>query len=170
MQIVTAVQSLYTPVTSGVYPEMIRRRDLGLIRRILLWFLPLISAGCVVTFFFAKGALLLIGGEKYGAAEPILRALIPVLFFSFPGMLCGGPTLGAIDRVKETTLTTLITAAVQLIGLALLLAAGRFEVVSIALLRGGTEALMCFLRGGFGWKYRREFSAERVRKPGTDQT
>ena len=115
---------------------MIRRRDLGLIRRILLWFLPLISAGCVVTFFFAKGALLLIGGEKYGAAEPILRALIPVLFFSFPGMLFGWPTLGAIDRVKETTLTTLITAAVQLIGLALLLAAGRFEVVSIALLRG----------------------------------
>lgn len=168
MQIVTAVQSLYTPVTSGVYPEMIRRRDLGLIRRILLWFLPLISAGCVVTFFFAKGALLLIGGEKYGAAEPILRALIPVLFFSFPGMLFGWPTLGAIDRVKETTLTTLITAAVQLIGLALLLAAGRFEVVSIALLRGGTEALMSFLRGGFCWKYRREFSAERVRKPGTD--
>lgn len=96
MQIVTAVQSLYTPVTSGVYPEMIRRRDLGLTGG--FYVVPTADLRRVRGhLLFCQGGLLLIGGEKYGAAEPILRALIPVLFFSFPGMLFGWPTLGAID-------------------------------------------------------------------------
>lgn len=157
MQMVSAVQAMYTPVTDGIYPHMVKTRDWHLIRRVAKIFMPLIAAGCVFTFFAAEYALLLVGGEKYVTAVPLLRAFIPLLFVSFPAMLFGWPALGAIGKEKETTKTTLITATVQILGLLLLLLCSKFTVINLALLRGSTDLLMFALRYGYCRKYRREF-------------
>ena len=158
MQLIGAVQSLYTPITSGIYPQMMRSRDRRLIQKTMKIFMPIVCVGCVFTFFVAKYALLIVGGEKYVAAENTLRLLIPVLFFSFPSMLYGWPTLGAINKQRETTMTTIISAMFQVTMILLLIVFDRFDLVSVAILRGCTEAVLLALRFGTYWKYRAEFA------------
>lgn len=158
MQLIGAVQSLYTPITSGIYPQMMRSRNRRLIQKTMIIFMPIVCVGCVFTFFVAKYALLIVGGEKYVAAENTLRLLIPVLFFSFPSMLYGWPTLGAINKQRETTMTTIISAVFQVTMILLLIVFDRFDLVSVAILRGCTEAVLLALRFGTYWKYRAEFA------------
>lgn len=157
MQMVSAVQSMYSPITDGIYPHMVKTKDLRLVRKIERRFMVIVTAGCLFTFFFAKYALLILGGEKYLDAVPLLRAFIPLLFVSFPAMLYGWPTLGAINKVKETTITTIITAILQILGIFLLFMFREFNVVNLALLRGGTEFCMFILRFGYCQKYKSDF-------------
>ena len=158
MQLVAAVQSLYTPITSGIYPSMVRTRSMKFITRILLIFMPIVTAGCVICFLFADFFVTLVGGAQYAPAADVFRALIPVLFFSFPAMLFGWPALGPVGKQRETTLTTIITAAAQVSGLTMLILSGRFTLINIALLRGATELLMLLLRGGYCYQFRNEFN------------
>lgn len=154
---ISAVQAMYEPINSGVYPDMVKNKDLKVIKRTLSIFMPIVTVGCVFTIFVAKYALLFVGGKQYVDAAGLLRALTPVLFISFPTMLFGWPTLGAFGKAKEVTITTIVTAVAQIIGLLILMAMGRFELIEIALLRGITELLMFVSRVGFCFKFRKEF-------------
>lgn len=158
MQLVGAVNSMYTPITNGIYPSMIRTKSLGFIKKILLIFMPIVTAGCVFCFFFAEWILTIVSGAEYAAAVPVFRCMIPVMFFSFAGMLFGWPTLGAIGKSKETSLTTVITAVAQISGLFALIAVDRFTLIHIALLRGATEFLMLVLRFGMCMRFRHEYN------------
>ena len=158
MQLIGAVQSLYTPITNGIYPEMMRTKDRGLIRKMLVVFLPIVCIGCVITFFIAKYVLLIVGGSEYILAENILRLLIPVLFFSFLSILYGWPTLGAIGKQKQVTTTTILAAVFQVVLILILVLFGKFNLISIAVVRCITEAVLFVLRFGVYWKNRHEFS------------
>lgn len=159
LQLVMAAMSLYTPVIDGIYPDMVRRRDWRLIRKTGRIYLPLITAGCVLTYFAAELALTIVGGEKYVTAVPLLRAFIPLLFVTFPEMLLGWPALGAIGRAQEVTRTTLVAAAMQVAGLAWLLLTGRFTAINLAWLRCGTECCLLGMRCGYCRKFAGEFVA-----------
>ncbi|MBU5430650.1 oligosaccharide flippase family protein [Kineothrix sp. MSJ-39] len=158
IQLVGAVQSMYTPITNGIYPTMIRTKSLKFIKKVSIIFMPLVVAGCLFCLVFAKYILLIVGGKQYLAAVPVFRALIPVMLFSFPGMLFGWPTLGPIGKQKQTTLTTIITAVVQVVGLGVLIITGKFSLLCIAILRGCTECLMMILRLIICFKYKNDFS------------
>lgn len=158
LQMASAVTAMYTPVIDGIYPYMVKTRDWWIIKKTATIFMSLITCGCIFTFFAAKIALLIIGGKKYVTAVPLLRAFIPLLFFSFPAMLYGWPALGAIGKSKETTTTTFVTAAGQVIGLFLLLFISEFSVINLALLRGITEAALFAMRYGYCQKYKGEFT------------
>lgn len=158
MQMVSAVQSCYSPITDGIYPHMVRTKDIKLIKKTAKIFMPLIACGCIFTFVVAKYALLILGGEKYVDATSLLRAFILLLFFSFPAILFGWPTLGAIGKIRETTTTTMVTAALQIAGLCILYFTNNFSVINLALLRGTTEACMFLMRFGVYWCNRREFN------------
>lgn len=158
LQMVTAVQALYTPLTDGIYPHMVKSRDFGLIKKAAKIYMPLVTTGCIFTLVVAKYALLILGGEQYVVAANILRALVPVLFFSFLSMLFGWPALGAINKQKETTITTVVTAIVQILGLVLLILIDQFTLINIALLRGATECMLFVYRFLYVRKFRSEFA------------
>ncbi|MBQ9082174.1 MAG: flippase, partial [Clostridia bacterium] len=157
MQIISAVQTMFNPITSGIYPEMVRSRSLGVLKKVCKIFIPVLIVGCIALYFLAKLAILIVSGAKYLDAVPLLRLLIPVLLFSFPGMLAGWPALGAIGRVKETTTTTVISAVFQCVGLGILIAAGQFTIVNIAILRCATEFVLLATRFGYCVRCRNEF-------------
>lgn len=157
MQLVNAVQALYTPVTNGVYPQMIRDKNLKLIKNVILVFMPLIMVGCLIVFFGSDLILQIVGGEKYADVAPLFRWFIPLLLISFPAMLFGWPVLGAIEKSKETTKTTVITALAQIIGLFILAALNQFTLINLAVLRAVTELLLCVMRVGYCYKYRESF-------------
>ena len=157
MQIISAVQVLFNPITGGIYPEMVRSRSMGLLKKVCKICIPVLILGCTVLYVLADLAVLIVSGEKYLEAVPLLRLLVPMLLFSFPAILFGWPALGALGRVKETTATTLISALFQCAGLALLMYAGKFTLTTIALLRCATEVVLCASRLGFCIRFRREF-------------
>ena len=157
MQIISAIQLLFNPITGGIYPEMVRSRSMGLLKKVCKICVPVLILGCTALYFLAEVAILIVSGEKYLEAVSILRLLIPMLLFSFPAMLFGWPALGALGRVKETTATTILSAVFQCAGLALLMATGQFTLISIALLRCATEVVLCTTRLGFCIRFRREF-------------
>ena len=158
MQLVSAVQSLYNPITNGIYPHMMRSKQWSLLKKTALMIMPVVIAGCVFTFFIAKYALLIIAGAKYVPAAPTLRLLIPVMFFSFPAMLFGWPALGAIGKQNQTTLTTIFSALFQITVLVILILTGRIDLVNICIARCITEALLFFSRYTLCRKYRKEFA------------
>ncbi len=165
LQLVTVVQNLYAPLTNGIYPQMVRERNLKLIKKVHLIFMPIVVAGCVFCFFCAKPILLLVGGEKYKTAYILFRTLIPLMLISFPAMMLGWPTLGAIDKAKQVTISTVVTAVVQVAGLLLLAAIKQFTLINIAVLRSATELLLCSMRFGFVWKNRGLFRPLSVEEP-----
>lgn len=146
LNIISAIQGLYAPICNSVYPHMIKEKSLRFIHKILMLIMPMVVCGCVLCFVLAKTALVIIGGEEYVEAYSLFRWMIPILFFSFPAQLYGWPTLGAIGKTKETTISTVVSAAAQIVGLIVLGVANQFTVVNLAILRFVTEALMMGLR------------------------
>ena len=157
LQIISAVQLMFHPISDGIYPEMVRSRSLKLLKKVFLLCMPVLVLGCAALYFLADLAVLIVAGEKYLAAAPMLRMLIPMLACSLPTLLLGWPALGALGRVKETTTTTVAAALVQCAGLAALTAAGRFTIVNICVLRGITEFLQLAARGWYCFRFRKEF-------------
>lgn len=165
LSIMSAIQGLYAPICNGVYPYMIQEKSLKFIRKVLLIFMPIVTAGCIFSYAIADIALLLIGGEKYVAATPIFRLMIPVLFISFPVQILGWPTLGAIGKAKETTVSTVIGAVAQVIGFGVLVVINQFNLIALAILRSLTELVLLITRAFFTYKNRNNF----VKTPHTEE-
>lgn len=160
MSLVGAVQTMYSPISDGIYPRMIATKSLDLFFRILLFFIPLLLVGSLITYFGAHIILLIIGGKKYVMAYLYLQQSIPLLIISFFSILFGWPLLGAINKIKEVTFSTVSTAILQTVGLFLLIVLNMFSITSILLLRSVTELFMALVRISFVYKYRKSFKTE----------
>ena len=123
-----------------------------------LLFLPLVAAGCAAAWLLSDFGIRLVGGNGYAEAVPVFRCLIPVLFFSFFALLLGWPALGAIDRIAETSRSTVYALCFQLLGLLALQCSGHYSLMAVAVLRSITEAVLCGIRGAYVWKNRGEFA------------
>lgn len=152
LNIVLAIQGLYAPICNGVYPHMIKTRSLKFIHKTMLVIMPVVIAGCVLSFVIADQVLLIIGGEKYVSATFLFRCMIPILFFSFPAQLYGWPTLGALGKERLTTLSTIIASVAQIVGIGVLIVCNRMTVINLAILRGATECLFMMVRVCFVYR------------------
>lgn len=157
MSFVGAVQSMYSPISDGIYPHMIKTKNLELFIKIILFFIPFLIMGGLTTFFGAKFIMYIIGGQKYIVAAWYLKETIPLLIISFFSILFGWPLLGAIDKVRETTTTTVVTAILQVIGLALLIVTKDFTIPLLIFVRTITELFMAIFRILYAYRFRELF-------------
>ena len=158
MQIISAIQMLFTPINNGIYPEMVRNKRWGLIKKTLLIFMPLVLIGSLLLYFFAPLAIRIVAGGKYIDADYLLQLLLPVLLLSFPAMLLGWPSLGAINKVKQTSFTTIIAALVQCGGIGILILCGQFTLCALAIVRCISEGVLFATRAWLCYKYRKLFN------------
>ena len=156
-QVVQAVQSMYDPITSSIYPHVAEKKDHKFVLRVTLCLLPLVAVGCVLLYFLAGTAVELIAGSKYLAAVPVLQALTPMLLFSFVAQMLGFPFLGALGWERQTSLSTLVAAGAQVLGLVVLALSHHFTLLSLALLRNITELIFMLLRICFVCAFLREY-------------
>jgi PST family polysaccharide transporter len=157
LSMVSAIQSFYSPITDGVYPDMVKTKNINQIKQMLKIFMPIVAAGCLFCWLAADYALLILGGGKYVGAAYLFRAMIPILFFSFPAMLFGWPTIGALGKTVQITATTVFSACFQIAGLLALGLSGHFTLLNLAFLRCTTELVLLLTRLFFTWRYRKEF-------------
>ncbi len=160
IQLIGAVQAMYTPLSHGLYPYMIKRKDLKLIKAVFLIFMPIVIIGSIAVGYISPLLLTIVGGENYANAATVFRCLLPVLVISFPVAILGWPTLGSIEKTKEINLATLSGAITQIIGLLLLYVLGWFSIVNVAIMRNLSEFIMFATLLFFVVKYRYQFSLE----------
>lgn len=151
--LITTVQSLYSPITNSLFPHMVKEHDVKLTNKVLLIFMPVIVVGCLVCLFGSKIIFTIMCGESYFDAIPTFRFLIPVLLFSFPAMVIGFPVLGAFGYTKDVTKSTVITAIYHIFGILGLYLMGQFTIENIAVLRSTTELLLLIIRMVYCEKY-----------------
>lgn len=156
-QIIAAVQMLYSPIIDSIYPRMVKTKNIKFVSRLLCIFMPLIIVGGIITIVFSKTILWIVGGKQYIDAALILCALVPILLISFPTMIFGWPTLGVIGKQKEVTLSTIVSAIFQFVGLGVLIILNMFTLINIAVLRCVSEAIMFLFRLKYLMKNRRLF-------------
>lgn len=154
MQFIGAVQSLYNPIKDGIYPEMIKTKNLKLFNKILLVFSLPVLLGCFITYFGAPILLTIIGGQKYKAASYLLRLSVPLLFILFLTILYGWPLLGPIGKVKEVTFSTIIGSICQVAGLMALISFHLMTLSLMMILRTISQAVILVMRLGYFKKYK----------------
>ena len=158
MQLITAVQALYAPIINSVFPTMIKERDLKLIHKILLIYMPLIFVGCGMILILGDWAVSLVFTRSYLMSSKLLKYLIPVLIFSFPSMLYGWPCLGPINKQGSATWTTILSAVIQVIGLLILICIQQFNLIWICIVRNITEISLCVVRVIIVYKNKSQFA------------
>lgn len=156
MQLVSAAKSLYAPISNSIYPYMVTNGDLKLIAKIRnLMTIPIVL-GSVVVVLFGEQIMVVISGENYKYAGHILKLLLPVIVASFYSMLYGWPVLGAIGRVRQTTISTVVAATIQLGGILVIYCLGLFNLVTLALCCGISELSLFIIRYGIFLKSKKE--------------
>lgn len=159
MQILSVAKALYNPITNSLYPHMIKEKDIKIIRKVnILMIIPIIL-GSGLIIFGSEVVMLIIGGEKYIGAANVLRFLLPAFIFSFYSMIYGWPVLGAIGMVKETTLTTIIAAIIQILSLGLLIISNRFNLYGLAISCSISEITLFLTRYFIYYKNKMYFKA-----------
>lgn len=146
MQMVAVVQTLYNPIISSVFPTMLKQKNLKIIHKVMLIYMPLILVGCGLIILLGDWVVTLVFTENYLMSSTLLKYLIPLLIVSFPAMLYGWPCLGPINKQKATTISTIISAVVQVLGLILLAIIGKFTLLGICIVRNATELVLCVIR------------------------
>ena len=162
LQIVGAIQGLYSPISDAIYPHMVQTRNIEIVKKFLIFLIPLAILGSTFVYTFSEDILCIISGSKYRAAGKLLRMLTPVLVMGLISILTGWPTLGAIGKQKQTTFTTIISAVFQTLGIVILLCLNVFSLKNIAVLRVATECLLAGGRISYTLKYKREFAHSKV--------
>ena len=157
MQIINAIQAGYTPVSDAIYPEMVRSRNIALVNKVIKIFVPFIIIGSIIAIWFGEWALLFLGGNQYVAALPIFRRLIPVLLLGFLAIILGWPSLGAIGKVKETSISTVVAAMFQIVVVTIFLLLGKITLISMAVIRSCTECVLFAVRLYYFMKHGKEF-------------
>ena len=158
MQIIGSIQACYTPISGGIYPEMIKTKNYALIKKVIKIFLPIVILGCIFVFFAAEWIFNILGGKEYLVAVPIFRILIPTLFFGFLAIIYGWSALGAIGKTKEATFSTIFSVSFNVILMIGLLITNKFTLMNIAIVRSLTEIILFSTRYYFCRKYRNLFN------------
>ena len=146
MQLLSAAKSLYNPIANSLYPHMIRTKDIQSVKKINRIMLVLIIFGVLIVLFFSNQILSIIGGEKYTISADFLKYLLPAFVASFYSMIYGWPVLGAIDKVKETTMTTILASIIQILGLGIFILSDNFSLVTLAICSSMSEVVLWISR------------------------
>lgn len=146
---ITAVQSLYAPVTNSLYPHMVRNSDFRFARKVILIFLPIAAVGTVVFALLAPVIMRVLGGVEYVPGAEVLLWLSPMLFTSFFSILLGWPVLGAVGNVRQLALSAFITTVFNTLALCAIAVLGIASIAMIAVVRNVSELLLAALRAYF---------------------
>lgn len=131
-KLLTSGQKSLAPIADSIYPYMSQHRDFKLIKKILLYTMPLIVSCCLFTFFFAEQVSALIFGAAFRPAGRILRALMPAAVFTLPDYLLGFPTMTALGITKHANYSIYLSSFTHLLALVLLYLTNNLSAFNLA--------------------------------------
>ncbi|MBT1175736.1 oligosaccharide flippase family protein [Bifidobacterium sp. LC6] len=146
MTVVAAVQALYMPVVNSLYPHMVNTRDWHFAKKLAIISMPAVVLLSIFICIFSGPIIQILGGDAYNEGTIVIVFVAPVLLFSYYSLLLGWPILGALGRVKELTMTTVISGVINIALLGILAGARVESVLAFAVIRSLAELTLCGLR------------------------
>ena len=145
-KLVTTAKSGFSPISDSMYPYMVKNRDFKLVKKTLTLLMPVIFLGCVGVFLFAEPFCILVFGEEFAGAAPVLRALMPIIFLTLPNYILGFPTLGAMGLSRHANYSVVAATAVHVVLLLILWFTVGVSMLRLAMLTSFTTFLIFLYR------------------------
>lgn len=143
--LIQGIQSLWQPITRSLFPHMVKRKDLRLLKKLLAFGIPVVIAIVIFCYFAADWIMSIMGGKDYVQGSYILAYSVFIMPFSFTIALIGYPLIGAIGKPSRLSACIGISGIVQLAVLLILGIAGGFNVITAIVIRIGSEFLLLLL-------------------------
>lgn len=135
-----------SPLTTALYPYMIKRHNIRLFKKIL-WCLALLGLTIsIVCIFSAPSILRLLFGEAPDTTVTVFRILFLSTAFLIPCYLLGYPYLAALGHVKFTNVTVIIAGAIYLLSTGIIVALDKFSVFFAAIIYVACEFAVFVMR------------------------
>lgn len=149
---ITAVQTLFTPITNSLYPRMVVSGDYGFARKLGLFAAPVLLVGTVAYMLLADTLVLILGGGAYLPGSYVFIATAAVIPLSYYGMSFGWPVLGAAGHVRTMVLSTIVAGVFNIVLLLSIWCLGWMSLLAVSIVRVATEAVLAVLRLTVCWK------------------
>lgn len=145
-KLLTVFTAALSPLTTALYPYMIKQKNVKLFRRILylLGLLGIIIAA--VSIYWAADILTILFGSAPETTVIIFRILFLSTAFLIPSYLMGYPFLAALGHVKFTNYTVLIAGLIYLLVAIIAITTNSFTVYVAASLYVICELSVFLLR------------------------
>lgn len=145
-KLMTTAKSAFSPIADSLYPYMVKNKNYGLIKKIMMVLMPLIFVGCIVLWIFAEPFCVLFLGKEYAASADIFRVFIPVILITLPNYIFGFPVLSPLGLAKYANISVVVGACVHAVQLLVLFVSGRMDAVSVGIATCITEAVILTFR------------------------
>lgn len=144
--LITAGKNGLSPISDSLYPYMARNRDFKLVKKVLLFFEPIIFVFCAAVFIWAEPLCIWFFGEGFGPTGPVLRAMLPIGVIILPSYILGFPTLTAMGLSKHANYSVVCGSAIHVCMLAMLYVTGNINMVSLGCTVSITEGIILLYR------------------------
>lgn len=152
--IINMIKSLFSPIADSIYPYILREKNFGLVKKILLYSTPVILLGTMLLYVLAKPIVLILGGSKYTGAIEILRMMLPLVLITLPSCLLGYPVLGAMGKMREANLSVVFASVFHTCALIILFIAKMLTVKNVIIATIISESIILCSRAYYILKYK----------------
>lgn len=142
VNIVSAVQSLYNPISNALFPSMVKNFNKKIIQKSFLVGLSIVLVVNIILWNFSNILLSVFAGEKYVQSSGVLSILLWMLFFSVGIGILGWPILGALGGEKYMLYSTVSGAVFHFIGVCCLYYYDNCNAYTLAWLRVASECIL----------------------------
>lgn len=153
-KLTSAAKFSISPLIDSIYPHMISNKDFNLIKKILIFSMPIIISSSIFVYLFAYDISAFIFGAEFRPAGEYLRLLIPIAVIAFPSMLFGYPVLSPWGLSKYANTSSIFGSIIHVIQIGALFITGNLSVVSICVATIITELTILIFRLTVAWRYR----------------
>ncbi len=147
-KLVTTAKSAFSPIADSLYPYMVKNKNYGLVKKIMMVIMPVVFIGCVVVWIFAEPFCVLILGEEFAESAAILRVFIPVILITLPNYIMGFPVLSPMGLAKYANISVVAGAVLHAVQLLILFVSGNMSAVSVGICTCITEVFILLFRTG----------------------
>lgn len=152
--IINMIKSLFSPIADSIYPYILREKNFKLIKKIILYTMPIICLGTILLYVLAKPIVLILGGSKYIGAISVLRMMLPLVLITLPSCLLGYPVLGAMGKMREANLSVVFGSVFHICALAILFTTKTLMVKTVIIATIISETIILCSRVYYILKYK----------------
>lgn len=134
------------PIGDSIYPYMVGKRNIRLVRKLVLIIEPLIIGGCILAVFVSSPLIAFVFGAGYEAAGNIFKIMLPVICVALPVTIFGYPVLSAYGYYVEANISIVFVGVFHAIGMFILFLFSRLSIYSVAILTTCSEVLVFVIR------------------------
>lgn len=145
-KVISLVKMGSSPIADSLYPYMLNNKNYQLVKKLLLYVMPIITIGVILVGIFAESISIFVFGAEYAEVGNILRLLLPIAWVILPTYIIAFPVMSPLGLVKYANFSNVVGMIIQIVGLILLYLVNYLNVYTICGLTSITEVSVFLYR------------------------